>query len=190
MTDLTPITALGGTVARSEVFGALTLTEQPDLSLASLSLRKGQGVPTPFGLTLPDVGRAVQMGDYGAFWTGRDQWMIEMAGAQDLAALLKSEVPEASVTEQTDGFAAFDITSTGGAAPLDEIMRKLVNLDPLAFGPGCATRTTLEHIGVFLIRRAEDRLAVIGMRTYAGALWHALSTAARRIGAQTDGELT
>ncbi|MBY6203091.1 sarcosine oxidase subunit gamma [Maritalea mobilis] len=189
MTDLTPITALGGTVARSEDFGVLRLTEQPDLSLASLSLRKGQGVPSPFGLTLPGVGQSSQAGEYGAFWIGRDQWMIEAQGTQDIAAMLKAEVPEASVTEQTDGFATFEISSAGGAGPLEAVMRKLVNLDPQAFEPGAATRTTLEHISVFLVRRAEDRLAVIGMRTYAGALWHALSTAARRIGAQTDGEL-
>ncbi|SFJ70807.1 sarcosine oxidase subunit gamma [Celeribacter neptunius] len=187
VTDLTPITALGGTVARSESFGALSLSENAGLGLASLSLRKsaekGQEAPQVFGLPLPGVGKATAMGAYGAFWTGRDQWMIEAQGKGevDFAAMLKSEAPDCSVTEQTDGFVAFEIASANGAGPLEALMAKLVNLDPKAFGPGQVTRTGLEHMTVFLIRRAEDRLAVIGMRTLAGSLWHALSVAARRL---------
>ncbi len=183
MTDLTPITALGATVARAESFGALTITENAGLGLASLALRKGQSAPQPFGLPLPAVGKAVSMGDYAAFWTGRDQWMIEAADKAevDFAALLKAEAPDCSVTEQTDGFTAFEISSTQGPAPIEALMRKLVNIDPKAFGAGQATRTGLEHMTVFLIRRSDDHLAVIGMRTLAGSLWHALAVAARRL---------
>ncbi|GHG78773.1 sarcosine oxidase subunit gamma [Pseudodonghicola xiamenensis] len=183
MTDLTPVTALGGTVPRSEVFGALSITENAGLALASLSLRQGQLAPAPFGLVLPDVSQTVSTGGYGAFWTGRDQWMIEAEGQgdSDFAARLKAEVPEATVTEQTDGFAAFEIQSSAGAAPIEALMHKLVNIDPKALGVGRATRTGLEHMTVFLIRRADDRLAVIGMRTLAGSLWHALAVAARRL---------
>lgn len=183
MTDLTPITALGGTVARSRVFGALTLTEMPDCALASLTLHKGQTPPAPFGLTLPDVGQAVHTGAHGAFWTGPDQWMIEVSAAPDLdlAALLKDQAPGAAITEQTDGFTAFDITSSTGPGPIEDVMRKLVNIDPIAFGAGQTTRTALHHMTVFLIRRSDARLAVIGMRSYAAALWHALAVAARRL---------
>lgn len=183
VTDLTPICALGGTVARIETFGGLTIKEDSELGLASLALRKGQSAPQPFGLTLPDVGQAVSKGSYGAFWTGRDQWMIEGQGqgATDFAAALRADASDATVTEQTDGFTAFEITSAQGAAPIEALMRKLVNIDPKALGAGQTTRTGLEHMTVFLIRRADDRLAVIGMRTLAGSLWHALAVAARRL---------
>ncbi|WP_460274096.1 sarcosine oxidase subunit gamma [Celeribacter sp. ULVN23_4] len=183
VTDLTPITALGGTVARSEMFGALTISENADLGLASLALRTGQEAPSPFGLTLPDVAKAVSAGDYAAFWTGPGQWMIEATGKADVdfAAMLKSEAPDYSVTEQTDGFTTFEIASSQGAAPIDALLTKLVNIDPKALSAGQTTRTGLEHMTVFLIRRADDRLAVIGMRTLAGSLWHALAVAARRL---------
>lgn len=183
LTDLTPITALGATAARSESFGTLTIAENADLGLASLALRKGQSAPQPFGLALPGVGEVVSSGDYGAFWTGRDQWMFEATGKAEVnfAAMLKAEAPECSVTEQTDGFTAFEIASSQGAAPIEALMRKLVNIDPKAFGPGQVVRTGLEHMTVFLIRRADDRLVVIGMRTLAGSLWHALAVAARRL---------
>ena len=183
MTDLTPLTALGADTARSETFGALSVTENADLALASLTLRKGQDAPTPFGLTLPQAGGVVSGDGVSAFWSAPDQWMIEAPGqgAADFAAQVKSQAPGCSVTEQTDGFTVFEITSQAGAAPIEALMEKLVNIDPAALPPGCATRTGLHHMTVFLVRRAEDRLAVIGMRSFALSLWHALSTAAHRL---------
>lgn len=183
MTDLIPATALGDATPRSQDFGPLTLSESADLALASLALRKGQAAPMPFGLPLPGVGQAVTAGDVGAFWTGRDQWMIEAEGKAetDFAAALKAQAPGCSVTEQTDGFVAIEIVSQAGAAPLEKLLTKLVNIDTQTLGPGRCARTGLEHMTVFLIRRSENRLAVIGMRSLAGSLWHALSVAARRL---------
>lgn len=183
MTDLTPITALGGSEPSVQAFGALTIHENSGLALASLALRRGQTAPTPFGLTLPDVGQAISAAPFGAFWTGRDQWMIEGAdlGESDFAAQVKSEAPEALITEQTDGFVAFDILSTKGAAPIEALMNKLVNIDPKTLGPGRVTRSGMEHMTVFLIRRTTEHLTVIGMRTLAGSIWHALAVAARRL---------
>ncbi|MCA0043988.1 sarcosine oxidase subunit gamma [Celeribacter litoreus] len=183
MTDLTPITALGAAAPRVETFGALQIEENAGLALASLALRKGGNTPAPFGLTLPDVASAVSNGEIGAFWTGRGQWMVEAAGKSetDFAALLKAEAPECIVTEQTDGFVAFEVVSTQGGAPIEALMSKLLNIDPKTFGAGQAVRTGLEHMTVFLIRRSDEKLAVIGMRTLAGSLWHALAVAARRL---------
>ncbi|WP_296374647.1 hypothetical protein [Yoonia sp.] len=47
-------------------------------------------------------------------------------------------------------------------------------------GPGQATRTVLDHMGVFVLRSAHDRLAILGARSAAGSLWHAISGAAAR----------
>lgn len=181
MTDLIPMTALGATEPRRETHGALTLVENADLALASLTLRRGQSAPSPFGLTLPPAGQAVAGANAGAFWIGRDQWMIEGPGqgASDFCARVLAEAPACSVSEQTDGFTAFEITSSGGAGFVEPLLAKLVNLDPKGFTPGSVVRTNLEHMSVFLLRRSDDHLAVIGMRTYAQALWHALATAAR-----------
>ena len=187
MTDLMPITALGNAVAHAETLGALTIRENPDLALASLALRKGQAAPAPFGMTLPDVGVAVTKDGYGAFWTGRNQWMIEAEGKADMdfAASLGAEAPGQSVTEQTDGWVAFDIISDQGAAPIEALMRKLVNIDTRSFAAGHARRTLLGHLAVFVIRRSEDRMTVIGMRSVAGTIWHDLSVTARRLERQS-----
>lgn len=183
MPDLIPLTALGGTAPRSVTHGALTITENPGLALASLALRRGGGEPAPFGLALPGPGHWSQTGGVAAFWTGPGQWMLEAEGRaeSDFAAEVAAACHGCSITEQTDAFVAFEIDSATGAAPILALMAKLVNLDTVAFAPGHATRTGFEHMSVFVIRRAERRLALLGMRSAAETLWHALETAAARL---------
>ena len=183
MSDLLPLTPLGAETPRRVTCGALTLAETPDLALASLALRRGAQTPAPFGLTLPGPGQRVEARGRAAFWTGPGQWMLEDAedAGTDFAAELADAAPGCSVTEQTDGWAGFEIVSDAGPGPLIALLEKLVNLDPATLGPGRATRTGLHHMGVFVIRRAENRLAVLGMRSAAGTLWHTLDLAVRRL---------
>lgn len=186
MTDLIPMLALGARTPRSARFGALSLTENAALALASLTLRRGAPQPVPMGLVLPGPGGWVAGNGLAAFWTGPGQWMIEAPGRaeEDFARALKAHVEGVSVTEQTDGWACFELVSAKGAAPVLRLLEKLVNIDAASFGPGRATRTAFEHMSIFVIRRAEDRLAVMGMRSAAASIWHALETAAERIAAE------
>lgn len=183
MTDLIPLTALGTTDLRSERFSALTIAEDDTIGLASLALRKGQSVPTPFGLILPAAGFAAQSGSTSAIWTGPDQWLVlgNGQGQTDFAAQVLAQTPNTSVTEQTDGFVCFDIRSDAGGPPIAALMSKLVNLPPETYATGRATRTGLDHMTVFLYRREEGHLSVLGLRSYAGSLWHTLATAAERL---------
>ena len=186
MTDLTSITALGEQGARSEDFGVLQIAENTNLALASLALRAGQVMPAPFGLTLPETGKWIAQDGTAAFWVGPGQWMIEADGRadEDFAAILKDEVPGCSVTEQTDGWVCFEVTAQS-AGSIEALMEKLVNLDPVRLSPGAAVRTGLEHMSVYLVRRSETRVAVLGMRTLADALWHAIATVATRVARTT-----
>jgi sarcosine oxidase subunit gamma len=177
VTELKPICALGGAEPASRRIGALSLREDAELGLASLALRAGAPAPA-LGLVLPGPGGWAEGAGLAAFWTGAGQWMLEFPGGagRDLAAELAG--PGLSVTEQTDGFTAFEIQ--GPAAELVALLEKLVNVDARRFGPGSATRTGFHHMSVFVIRRAPDRLAVLGMRSAAGTIWHALVEAAER----------
>lgn len=183
MPDLKPTTALGGDVARSVRHGALCLEENDGLALASLALRRDAGLPAPFGLSLPGPGGWARNKTISAFWTGPNQWMIEAPGRAetDFAGSLAGFCPDCSTTEQTDSFAACEIRSATGEPPILALMAKLVNLDPMLFPAGSATRTGLHHMSVFVIRRAPDHLAVLGMRSAGGTVWHALETAISRL---------
>ncbi|PBB30275.1 sarcosine oxidase subunit gamma [Mesorhizobium sp. WSM3868] len=184
MPDLKPITALGGETARRQHHGALALEENTELALASLALRRGGTQPAPFGIDLPGPGAWSQSGEIAAFWTGQDQWMVEgqNRGGNDFASELAALCPGCSVTEQTDGFAVFEIRSSTGERPILQLMAKLVNIDAIRFQPGSATRTGLEHTSVFVIRRAAHHIAILGMRSAAGSIWAALESHIRRIG--------
>lgn len=183
MTDLVPITALGAQTSATETYGALKITENIGIALASLALRKSASRPSPFGLSLPAAGQAAFRNDVSAFWIGPGQWMIEMPGKAetDFEAAVRLQAPGCSVTEQTDGFTSIEIVSGSGPTKIEALMSKLVNLDPSLFIPGSATRTGLEHMSVFLIRRDNNRLTIIGMRTFGPALWRAITVAARSL---------
>lgn len=183
MTDLSPLTALGTAHPQALTFGVLTLRENAGLALASVALRKGTGQPAPFGLALPGPGGWVGGSGVGAFWMGPGQWMVEADGQaeEDFAARLVALCPGCSVTEQTDGFVAFEIASSAGPEPVERLLERLVNVDLGGFGPGSAQRKGFEHMSIFVIRRAADHLAVLGLRSAAGSIWHALTLAAGRV---------
>ena len=182
MTDLSPLTALGTAEPQALTFGALTLRENSALALASVALRKDAVQPAPFGLALPAPGGWVRDAGIGALWTGPGQWMIEAEGRaeDDFASQLVAQCPGCSVTDQTDGFVIFEIASSAGPDPVERLLERLVNLDLGGFGPGSAQRRGFEHMSIFVIRRAADHLAVMGLRSAAGSIWHALSLAAER----------
>ncbi|MGR3802879.1 sarcosine oxidase subunit gamma [Marinibacterium profundimaris] len=179
MTDLIPEPALGADAPMRREIGAVTLTERTDVGLASLALRAAASEPAPFGLILPGPGDSVVLQDKGAFWTGPGQWMIEGSENGDFAATVAAEAPGCSVTEQTDGWVVLDLVAPAEA--LGTLLERLVNLPPEALTPGKATRTLMHHMSVVLIRRSDSRLTVMGMRSLAGSLWHALEDTAARL---------
>ncbi|MDK3073469.1 sarcosine oxidase subunit gamma [Sedimentitalea sp. JM2-8] len=185
MHDLVAITPLGGDKPRVDRVGPVTLSERPDWALASVASRLGReqdcrdGLKAALGQGVPDVGRLAAGDPLSAFWTGPEQWMVEAphASHEDLAARLKAALGDAaSVTEQTDGWCRFDMEGDGVVA----VLERLCNVDVAAQDSGAATRASIEHLGCFLVCRAARRsLSVIGPRSSAGSLHHALLTAMR-----------
>jgi sarcosine oxidase subunit gamma len=161
------------------------LSEVPGWALASVTARLGHeehcaaGMKTELGVAAPGAGKMEQGDVLSALWTGPDQWMVEAPhdSHEDLAARLKDVLGDAaSVTEQTDGWCRFDMEGDGVVA----VLERLCNVNVAAMPGGAATRTSIEHLGCFLVCRAARRhLSVIGPRSSAGSLHHALLTAMR-----------
>ena len=187
MHDLIAITALGASAARVDQVGPVTLSEQPDWAFASVAARLGQdstcktALKKLLGVAAPDVGRVHVGKDLTAFWTGPDQWMIEAPydRFENLAAQVKSAVGgAASVTEQTDGWCRFDLDGDG----IVPVFERLCNVNVAAMETDTATRTVIEHLGCFLVcRDAGKHLSVIGPRSSAGSMHHALLSAMRSV---------
>lgn len=167
--------------------GRITISENPDVALASLAVRRGREAEfTPraealLGMALPGPGRAAAAGDWGAFWTGPGQWFVEapFASHEDISRRLKAAVGDAgSVTEQTDGWVRFDIE--GSTTPA--LFERLSAIDIHAMPAGAATRSLIEHLGCLVIcREAGRRYSVLGMRSAAASLHHALVQAAEAV---------
>lgn len=185
MHDLVAITPLGGTQALFDQIGSVTLSERPDWALASVAARQDtekqclSGLKKVLGSAAPDVSAMTVGKALSAFWTGPDQWMIEAphVSHENLAAELKAVLGgSASITEQTDGWCRFDMEGEGVVA----VFERLCNVNVIAMASNTATRTLIEHLGCFLVcRDARRHLSVLGPRSSAASLHHALLTAMR-----------
>ena len=188
MHDLIAITPLGGTTAQTDSFPGLGISEQPNWALASVSARHGQvatvhkSAPSLIGTDLPEVGKVSCGSEMAAFWMGPDQWMITAAhdAHEDLANMLRTGfTSSASVTEQTDGWARFDVEGENTVAMFEQ----LCPLNARAMTKDSVSRSAIEHLGCFVICWAAcHRFSVLCPRSSAGSLHHALCTAAKSLG--------
>lgn len=183
MAKLKALTPLGAYEPQMDQFEGLTIREVTDRALASLAARMGQEAACADAAaallgSLPGPAKWAQTGDFTVWWMGPDQWMADADYAAHtlLAAELKAAAgAAASVTEQTDGWCRFDLE---GERCFD-VLERLCQLDLRSGAAGDAQRCALEHIGVFLLcREPGRRYSVLGPRSSAGSLHHALVTAA------------
>lgn len=184
---LAPLTALGNDTPAVATIGGITISENPDLAIVSLSARMGKelDLQTLFkpllGAGLPGPGQAQFAEDITAIWTGVHQWflMAPMSDHPDYAAEIINFVTDAaSVTEQSDGWAIFDITGDN----LVPLLERICNLNSKSMSSGDATRCLIEHLGCLIICRESGRnFTILGPRSSAVSLHHTLVTAAHSV---------
>ena len=183
--SLKPLNALLGSGPRFDSIGAVTISENVGIALASLATRRGQAdrvatVAKGLGLDLPGPGRASGSVPYAALWLGPDQWLVLGTddADQDIATALEAAFgPAASITEQTGGWVCLDVNGPG----LHTLFERLCAIDTAAMEPDHGTRTVIEHLGCYVICIGPGQFRVLGPRSSAGSLHHALTTAARAI---------
>ncbi|MFW8594049.1 sarcosine oxidase subunit gamma [Cribrihabitans neustonicus] len=184
---LKAITPLGGQEPRADAFTGLLIREVTDRALASFALRQGgeeagrAAAQEVLGAPLPGPAGWCDTGVFTAWWMGPDLWMVSAPYASHalLARQLKQAAGDAaSVVEQTDGWCRFDLEG----ARCFGVLERLCNADIRAGKPGDATRTVMEHLGVFLLcHEPGQRYSIIGPRSSAGSLHHALAAAAKSV---------
>ena len=182
---LKAVSPLGGFEPQVDAFTGLLIREVTDRALASLGARQGSedavksAAASYLGGALPEPASWNANGEFAAWWMGPDLWMISAPhdNHELLAGELKEAVGEAgSVVEQTDGWCRFDME---GSRCFD-VLERLCNANIRAGKPGDATRTSMEHLGVFLLcHEAGQKYSIVGPRSSAGSLHHALVAAAQ-----------
>lgn len=185
MASLQPLTALDRREATTVTHGPLTISERTDVALASVAARKGRGndlsaAAQKAGVPLPSPASYQPGTPYAAFWVAPEMWFVEAPYATHelVADMLKSSLGDAaSITEQTDAWVAYDL-----AAPdLTPLLERLCNVDYSTRPTGHATRTVMEHLGVYLIKHGPGAARLYGPRSSAESLLHALETAAHSL---------
>lgn len=181
--SLKPLPPLGGASARDLRLDGIHLREDTSRALGSVAARarRQEEVESALGGlagAVPGPGRWVEMDGIAAVWTGPQQWFVEapFETCEDIAAILADRFGDsASITEQTDAWARFALDGPGAVA----VLERLCPLDVAAMETGAAGRTIMEHIGAFVLcLEAGSRFAILGPRSSASSLFHALKTAA------------
>jgi sarcosine oxidase subunit gamma len=177
------VSPLGYTTPHKDTVSAYAISEVTDRAMASVTARKDCGAAVKNILTkilkqpAPEVG-GYCAGEIEAFWTGQSQWMLAAAfdEYEDIVASFAGVFKgKASLTEQTDGWCRFAIAGPD----LDRLCSLLCNIDMRGLTAGKASRTSIEHIGCFVLRSADDNMQIIGPRSSAWSLHHAICTAAK-----------
>jgi sarcosine oxidase subunit gamma len=187
------MTPLGGMTPRRDEIGGFTMREVIDRAMMSLAARAGQDKATAKIIAALVCGKApgpeqfIGPGQFiggmsktklAAFWYAPGQWMLDapLAIHDDITAILPEKyASKVSVTEQTDGWCRFEIEGK----EIDRLCSLLCAVDTRGFTVGSASRTTIEHIGVFILRMATRKMQIIAPRSSAESLHHALITAMR-----------
>ena len=159
--------------------GPYSLADVTDLALASVSVRRDGAealarLEAHLGVKLPDAGCLSEAGPHTVFWMGEGQWMVtaphethEML-AQDLKAIAGEAV---SVTEQNDAWACLELTGPA----IEEVFARLTSLDLEAAASGSAFRTSIEHIGCFVLCLEKGaRYRILMGRSFARSMHHAV----------------
>lgn len=185
--SLIPLTALGALAPREDTFPGLRIRERDDRALASVAARRGReaevarALESLAGCPVPGPGGMASGPVMTLFWTAPQQWFLDapLASHEDIACHAKAALGEAaSVTEQTGGWARFDLDGPACLAALE----RLVPLDLAALTGPAAARTLAEHMGVLVLCHTPGRaFSLLGARSSAAALHHAIMTAARSV---------
>ena len=189
MHDLATLTPIGGDKPQSTEIKGVTISEMPEFSYASVAMRLGKkagflrATKKAMSLAPPTPGKSssikVSGGLLTIFWTGVNQWMVEAPYAthEDLAAQLFNTLKDnASITEQNDGWARFDLKGES-CIP---VIERLSAVDSAKMQAGDSTRTSIEHVGSFLLcRKPPKHFSIICPRSFAKHIYHSLATTAK-----------
>lgn len=188
---LTALTPLFSETPAQRRIGDVQIIERVDIALASLAERAGGGAElarraTKAGLPLPGPEGHAAGPELSAFWIGPGLWMVEapLDSHEDIVAAIAPWVGDAAaVTEQTDGWARFVVTTDRPAT----LLERLCNIDPARLQSGAALRSTIEHMAVFVvIPEPGAELHLLTPRSTATDFLHALETAAQSITGNFD----
>ncbi len=164
--------------------GDITLKAPADLALVSIALPLGgeaaalKAIKAAYGSDLPEVGKscATAKGDATLLRMGSDQAFVMFThAAPDAERIVAGKLKGAAyTTDQTDVWCALEISGAGARRALERICP--LDLHDNAFAAHDVARTTIEHLGVIILRTEPERWLLLSATSSAGSFLHALET--------------
>jgi sarcosine oxidase subunit gamma len=170
------------------ILAGVRLWAPADLAVVSLALplggedAAGTAIEAAYGAALPGIGKSVVTPD--------GTRLIRLA--PDLAfAVFTHATPDAEsavadrlkgavyTTDQTDVWVALGLSGAGARRALERIC--MLDLHAGAFAVDDAARTTMEHLGVLILRTGTDDYLLLSASSSSGSFLHALETSLRNI---------
>jgi heterotetrameric sarcosine oxidase gamma subunit len=160
-----------GTVEASEVDPGTITSVAP---FAGQAAAVSSALKKAIGCELPPVGAFTESGATRIAWSGLDQWFVMSAEAVSPAG--------AALTDQSDAWAAVQITGTDARAVLARLMP--IDLRPTVFEVSHTARTMLGHMSCLVMRVGDDAYVVLVFRSMAASAAHDLDRAMRMVAAR------
>lgn len=166
-------------------FGDCALTEITDIALISVAIPQGgqdavsEKLKEIWKLPIPGAVTTTNAGVMRAIPMSQDQFMLAFSPEPDLSETsAQSDLAEVAYTTlQTDAWVILELSGAGAVTALERICQ--IDLDLSSFPTGSAARTTMEHLGVCLVRIEDNRFWLMSARSSARSLLHAVETSCR-----------
>lgn len=167
----------------------ITLHEVTGQSIVSIATpHKGESalakaILLSYQVALPEMGQSINIAPDNAALLRlqpNQLFLISDELANDPISQIKPPVQEAAyLTDQSDAWVMIRVVGIKARTVLERICP--INLQPDVFKPGFITRTMMEHMGVIIWREDENSYVLMGIRSSAHALLHAVEVSVSHV---------
>lgn len=183
------LTAAPPLAGYDKAFEGAALKAPANLALVSIALPLGgeeaahKAIEAAYGCALPDVGKACATPRKAAHLLrlGVDQAFVMFEHAEPDAerVVAKALKGTAYTTDQTDVWVALDINGPKARDAMERICP--VDLHDDGFAVMDVARTMMEHLGVIILRTAEEEWRLLSASSSAKSFLHALETSIKNV---------
>ena len=173
----------------SAEFNSVILKELSRISIVSLSFSPAMAhslhviLKKQFGLGAPQPGKfeITKKDNAKLLWMARDQYFLLFDETDpNPAKQVQSRIGNAAyVTDQSDSHVVLAASGDRVLEALERIC--MINLHPESFPTGSCARTTMEHIGVTIVKTGEADFLLLSARSSASSFLHAVEQSAKNI---------
>jgi len=192
VSSLAPLTALTALDSYSEEINGISVSEVNKLAIVSLAISPendttfAKAIKSGFKVTRPPVGQFTHAKAANTKLLGlqKDQLflMFDYEGdraVEEANSKINTKEQVAYLSDQSDSWVTLRINGDNCRDALERICP--LDIHPDAFSIGTVARTSMEHMGVIILREDENSFLLMSLRSFANSFLHAVTTSINNI---------